>query len=296
MTASAAPAVRVFVAAPHDTALRPLLEGLRRAGLDAFVFSDVAPLGTDLVESARTAVDAADLVLVVLTKRPALDPIFEAGMAAALGKRLLLIREPDAGVPVDLASFVVVEATLDDPAPVVAAVQEVARRPLSPDRPPPKATGHALDSSTAARLRERLDAGAVDERTAMEVLIEAINATGGVAVESSYPDQGWDIGVWSDDLAAIGGNPLLIEIKRQLIPTAVDQMRHYLAAQHAVGLGLVVYIVEPSDEAVQRAVPGAWFPVLVISLRELVRQLSSQSFARVIRNLRNRAVHGWPRG
>jgi hypothetical protein len=148
---------------------------------------------------------------------------------------------------------------------------------------------------TAARLLRRVNTEPLDERVAVDVLREAIEATGDIPVLGSDPDLKWDIGVWSDDLTAIGGNPLLIEIKRHLVPEGVDQLRHYLVAQPTVGLGLLVYLVEPADETLQRAVPGAWFPVLVISLRDLVEQLRSQSLARVVRTLRSRAVHGWPR-
>jgi hypothetical protein len=286
---------RVFVSAPYDTALRPLLDALEGAGVDAFVSSDVASLGSDVVESARSAIEAADIVLVVLTKQPALNPIFEAGMAAALGKRLILVGEPGATLSMDLRSFVLVQASLEEPAPVVAAIEELVRRPLARSRPPAKATGHPLASDTVDRLLHRLESEPLNERSMISILMEAIEAAGAIPVESSSPDHGWDLGVWSDDLAAIAGNPLVIEVKRELDPRAVDQVRHYLAAQQSASLGLVVYLVEPTDEDLRRALPGAWFPVLVISMQDLIEQLRSQSFAGVVRDLRNRAVHEWPR-
>jgi hypothetical protein len=46
----------------------------------------------------------------------------------------------------DLRSFVLVQASLEDLAPVVAAVEELVRRPIAGSRPPAKATGHPLDS------------------------------------------------------------------------------------------------------------------------------------------------------
>lgn len=286
--------LRVFVSASHDTALGPLLQGLRQAGVDAFVTSDVADLGGDLIQSARSAIDAADLVLVVLTKQPASNPFFEAGMAAALGKRLILITEPGATLSPDLREFVIVQSSIDDPAPVIAAVQEVARRPLQPSFSRAKATEHALGDDAAEQLLRELDPQFPDEASAMRVLSDAIRASGGISVEGAHSEARWDIGVWSDDLAAIGGNPLVIEIKRRLDTTAVDQLRRHMARQNS-WLGLVVYLEEPTDAAMLRAIPGAWFPVLVISLRDLLNQLRSRSFAQVVQSLRNRAVHGWPR-
>jgi hypothetical protein len=64
----------------------------------------------------------------------------------------------------------------------------------------------------------------------------------------------------------------------------VEQVRHYLAAQQGGSLGLVVYLVEPTDEDLRRALPGAWFPVLMISMQDLIEQLRPQSFAGVVRD------------
>jgi hypothetical protein len=296
MIASTAPELRVFVSAPYDARLAALLGALRRAGIDAFVSSDVAPLGASVVEGARSAIEKADLVLVVLTKRAAPNALFEAGMAAGLGKRLLIVAESDAPVPVDLSGVLTVRAARDDPAPAVAAVQEIARHAGAVDRQSPRATGHALDASIGRRLLDRARSRSINERDALEVLLEAINATGAVAVEATNPDEGWDIGVWADDLTSIGGNPLVVEVKRHLVARTVDELRDRLAAQGNARLGLVVYLAHSSGRARRRGVPEAWFPVLVVSLRDLVEQLQSMSFASVVRDLRNRAVHGHPRG
>lgn len=296
MTASTAPALRVFVSAPYDATLAPLLSALRRAGLDAFVSSDVAPLGASRVEGARSAIERADLVLVVLTDRAAANALFEAGMAAGLGKRLLVMAESDAPVPVDLSGVFTVRASRDDPAPVVTAVQEIARHGGDTSRSSPRATGHALAEDAGRRLLDRARLKTLNERDALEVLLEAINGTGAVAVETMNRDEGWDIGVWADDLTSIGGNPLVVEVKRRLVPRTVEELRVRLPAQGNARLGLVVYLDDPSDPVFRQAKPEAWFPVLVVSLRDLVEQLQSVSFARVVRDLRNRAVHGYPRG
>ncbi|MGY1618872.1 hypothetical protein ACI797_19195 [Geodermatophilus sp. SYSU D00691] len=284
----------MFVSAPYDTSLGPLLDGLRRAGVDAYVTSDTAVLGADLIETVRSAIDAADLVLVVLTSRASLTPVFEAGMATALGKQVLMVADPDVALPVDLGSVVVVQTRLDDPEPVVAAVQEVARREPRGVHPRPPATGRALDAGTAERLVHRLESEDLSGRGAVELLLEAINGTGAVAVEADLHDRGWDIGVWSDDLASIGANPLVVEIKPGLVQDAVRQLHAALAAQHSARLGLLVYLTESSADALRGDTAAEWFPVLAISLRDLLEQLQSTSFAGVIQHLRNRAVHGLP--
>ena len=95
-------AQRLYVSAPSDLDLRPLLDGLKRRGADPYVLSDVAPLGADIAQSLRFAISRADRVLVVLTDKPALNPALEAGIALALGKPLLIIAAPGSSIPSDL--------------------------------------------------------------------------------------------------------------------------------------------------------------------------------------------------
>lgn len=103
-------ALRLYVSAPSDLDLRPLLDGLKRRGAEPYVLSDVAPLGTEILHSLRLALQGADRVLVVLGEARAPNPMFEAGLALGLGKPLLIIAAPGATVPADLAGQVIVRA------------------------------------------------------------------------------------------------------------------------------------------------------------------------------------------
>jgi hypothetical protein len=63
-------AARLYVSAPSDLDLRPLLDGLKRRGTQPYVLSDVVPLGSDILESLRLAIRRADRILVVLSNPP----------------------------------------------------------------------------------------------------------------------------------------------------------------------------------------------------------------------------------
>jgi hypothetical protein len=58
-----------------DLELPLLLEGLKQRGIDPYVFSDIAPVGADIMEDLWLAVERADRVLVVLDDESALNPI-----------------------------------------------------------------------------------------------------------------------------------------------------------------------------------------------------------------------------
>jgi hypothetical protein len=283
---------RLYVSAPSDLDLRPLLDGLKRRGAEPYVLSDVAPLGADIAQSLRVAIARADRVLIVLTEELALNPVLEAGIALALDKPLLIIAAPGASVPSDLTGQLVAQARPDDLDAVNFALDNAEARA---SRPPRRGnaiqpTGRPLGRDTADRLLNRLASIEPTERSSAELLREAIEASRGVGVVNAEP--GFDLGVWSDDLDAIVGNPLLVEIKRSLMPGAVDQVLRALNAHPSARLALLVYI-EPSTEPPSRAeLDHARFPVLVISIQQLLERMASASFAEVIRDLRNRSAHG----
>lgn len=95
MASTAQEAPRLYVSAPSDLDLRPLLDGLKRRGTQPYVLSDVALLGGEILESLRLAIQRADRVLIVLGDPPRANPMFEAGFALALGKPVLIIADPD---------------------------------------------------------------------------------------------------------------------------------------------------------------------------------------------------------
>lgn len=266
MANTASEAQRLYVSAPSDLDLRPLLDGLKRRGADPYVLSDVAPLGADIAQSLRFAISRADRVLVVLTDKPALNPVLEAGIAFALGKPLLIIAAPGSSIPSDLKGQLIAQARPDDLDAINFALDH-AEAPAVPsaDRGSvPRPTGRPLGRDRANQLLATLDLTGErpTERAYVDVLLEAVEASRGVGVVSA--DSGFDLGVWSDDLDAIGGNPLLVEIKRSLTPGAVDQVLRALDAHPTARLALLVY-TEPSSRA-----ELARFPVLVISIQQLL--------------------------
>jgi len=258
------------------------------------VLSDVAPLGAEILQSLRLAIDRADLVLVVLSEPPRANPIFEAGFAHALGKPVLVIAEPGTTVPTDLAGQFMARARPDDLGAINFALDQVQRRTPWDIRHAPRPTGRPLGTDTADQLLAMLGESGSTEASAIAVLVEAIEASGGVAVANTERARRFDLGVWSDDLEAIGGNPLLVEVKRSLVLGAVEQVLHNLAAHPTARLGLVVYLEPAAGDSPPPSaeLDQARFPVLVISLQQLLRRMASASFAEVVRDMRNRSVHG----
>ncbi|TVZ05064.1 hypothetical protein EAS64_10610 [Trebonia kvetii] len=124
-------------------------------------------------------------------------------------------------------------------------------------------------------------------RAFADVLAEAIEDGGAVAVQAEA-DDGYDLGVWSDELGAIASNPLLVELKISLSRQAVRQARG-LAEEHPTARAVLLVYLDPADPAALR---DARFPVLAVSLSELLARMRNASFAEAVRLLRSQSVHG----
>lgn len=287
---------RWFVSAPAGVDVRPLLAALERRGVAPYVLSDEAPLGAQIVQSIQQAIATADHVLVVLGEASvSVNSVFETGLAIGLGKPVVVVADPRLRLPSDLAGLLTIRARPDDLDAIDFALDRAEGRDSTSVQSSP-ATGHALGARTDQLLDQVTDILKLDpaqmERTAIRVLIQAVEESGAVAVQSPESDFGFDLGVWSDDLDAIAANPLLIEIKRSFGTEAVQQAWAGLHATVSAQVALVVFLDPLSADS--KGLGTARFPVLAISLPELLRRMRTASFAEVVRDLRNRSVHGLP--
>ncbi|MFE5596086.1 hypothetical protein [Streptomyces sp. NPDC056549] len=267
---------------------------LKRRNVDPYVLSDVAPLGASIAQSLRQAITQAETVLVVLGN-PALSQstLFEAGVAVGMGKRVIVIADPDQDTSPDLDGLLIIRARPDDVEAVAYALAQAEGRVIRVTAAT-SAAEHALGSAQVDELLALLHkAPELLERTAVEVLKTALESSGTVTVENPDPKAGarLDLGVWSDDLGAIALNPLLIEVKRTLSRSAVDQTLHLLQNSR-MRAALLVYLDPPVQRPLREVLKEATFPVLTISLEMLLERMRTSSFAEVVRDLRNRAVHG----
>ena len=280
---------RWFISAPAGMNLRQLVTELRRRGISPYVLSDVAPLGASIMQSIEQAIDAADFVLVVLaTVESRQNVLFEAGMAVGRGKPVGVIVDPGEAPPADLADLLTIRARPDDLAAISFALDQAEGR-LTLTSQITRATGHALGSGADELLDQLSTTANVTEREALAVLTRALEGSSVVVAQgANEAGRRFDIGVWSDDLDAIAANPLIIELKRRMSRGAVEQVLEYLRLTPGVRTALIVHL-EPETNSLLEDAP---YPVLAISLRNLLERMRTASFAEVVRDLRNHAIHG----
>lgn len=287
---------RWYVSAPDGTDLRALLAALEARGVVPYVLSDVARFGADALQSLREAILAADGALVVLTEASqSLNCIFEAGIAAALGKRVVLVVPPGMAVPSSLASFLIVRASPRDVDAIGYALDQAEGRNTTSNVQSP-VVGKALGARVDELLeRASLLVGVSSKsagQAAVDLLVEAIESSGAIAVREPGGDRLFDVGVWSDDLDVIAANPLLIDVRAWLRADTVRAVLGELYVNPQAHVGLIVYL--DVGKTSRAALDLARFPVLAISLLDLLGMMRTESFAEVIRRLRNQSVHGVP--
>ena len=284
---------RWFISTTPGVDLSALIVRLRQHGVDPFVLSDVAQLGFNALDSILQAIRRADLMLLVLGPGAASsNAMFEAGIATGLGKPVLVVADPSVKIPGDVAGLPTIRARPED----VRAIDfflDQARGRIAHSPSVPSATGRSLGSRVDELLARLESPGMWTERSAVAVLEDALEHSGVIAAEGREGDARHDLGVWSDDLDAIGGNPLLIEVKKTLDRGALDQASRWLATSPTARLALLVSL-EPIGKTIIGDRGTSQFPVLMITLGDLLEQMRSVSFAEVVRNLRNRSVHGLP--
>lgn len=234
---------RVFIAAEESSTERLLLRELRAAGLDPFVLSDVAEMGTDYASALRSAIGSADVLLLVLQEEVPRDQLFDAGLAAAMDVPIITVALDDAPIPRALKHGAVVRTRA--PSVIVEAIRRGRRRKT----PSGVAAVERPIGSQAGDLAARTIDG--NEAESIAAIAAAIETSGAIVVKSKSTQQ-FDLAVWSDDLASVGANPLFLEWVKSVNPHTLENVAVKLGAFATPTLAVVVYSVDSPSSVVRQ--------------------------------------------
>lgn len=134
-----------------------------------------------------------------------------------------------------------------------------------------------------------------DWRSVEQIVADALRSSGADIVSKARDsDVHADFAVWSDVLEPFVGNPLLVEVKARFrsnadVIRAARQLASYVDAS-----GCRWALLLHGEGLDRSARPWDAYPpnILVLSLRSLLDSLRTRAFAEVVRDLRNRRVHG----
>lgn len=288
-----------FIAAPAGANLAVLRATLEERGLRVLVPSDLE-VGVDWASEIQKQLSLTDLVIgVISANQNSSWVLFELGQASALGRRIILIASPKAEpIPFALHQFLVLRTEIDNADAIGFALDQVLSAPAVAirERASPSKALTGLGEK-ADEFIERLDRDLVAKRwrSIEELVADALRASGtDLVVTSPSGDLGADIAVWSDVLEPFVGNPLLIEVKGAIkskadLTRATVQLAKYVGASGS-RWGILLYGAGPEfDDEVFAASPPN---VLALSIQSLLERLRLHAFPEVVRDMRNRRVHG----
>jgi hypothetical protein len=289
-----------FISAPAGAPLGVLRAALESRGLRVLVPQDLTA-GSDWASEIQKQLSQADIVIGVLTsERQSPWVLFELGQASALGRRIVLITSPKSDpIPFALHQILVLRIDLDNQDAIGFALDQVLSAPdLQPKKSPTsqKKTISGLGTKTDHLLAAfDLALASNDFRSLEQIVADALQSSGAdVIAPSPSRDIGADFAVWSDVLEPFVGNPLIVEIKARIrgrsdATRALKQLRSYLDASGS-RWALLLYGEGPAPE--NKAWSDCPPNILALPLRSLLEALRTQAFPEVVRDLRNRRVHG----
>ncbi len=252
-------AAKVFVASSPSETATALRNTLELIGLSTVDPAHGLAQDDTLSKSVRAAIESADMVVVWLERPLTESQAYELGLAAGLEKPIAVLSDKRDPHPASLG-YRTVSVDPADTAEVANALEaafsstfvspgETERWSSVSTPSKSQAIGELADttlsrwqSSPASRRRE------VEAVAAIQEGLKAGGATtlqrSSVSGRSKGAHQ-VDLAVWLDDFEGNLGNPLVIEVKRQLtamtVPITLRQIQQYLELTGAA-VGLIVYI------------------------------------------------------
>ena len=203
------------------------------------------------------------------------------------------------GPPSDLQRFPIVRVSLTNREAISFALDQVLASPppISRTRETTLSEKHSLGPLADRFLRELVSALQTNDwRRVKSITADALRLAGVdvISEATGFSNRRVDLAIWSDALQPVMGNPLLVEIKGVLrdtetVRSAAQQLSTATVAA-GTGWGLLLYgQTSVSDERLRFAVPSN---VLILSLATLFEQMRRRPFAEIVKDLRDRRVHG----
>jgi hypothetical protein len=288
-----------FITAPASSNLDTLRDALKRRDIRIFIPGEL-PIGSDWLSGISNMISEVDLVIGVITRERRSEwVLFELGQAWAKGKQILLFAPPRSSyLPSDLSRFLTVRANLSNQGAIEFALDQLLAAPPRETRSAPKPRPRQV-LGPAADEYLRLVENAVANRSysALEQVVAEAFEKSGAQTMSSGPgkDEGVALAIWSDELQHYVGNPLLVEVKARIRNSfEAAEFANRLSkqvAQSGTRWGLLLYAESPPNAVIREPLAPN---ILSMALPVLLERMREETFPDIIKEMRNRRIHGEP--
>lgn len=293
-----------FVSAPAGVNLSRIKKILLERDLELILPSEVLSYGQSISEKINKLIAQSDIFIAVFDDSLEIgNTLFELGLAVGHKKQIVILTSPSFSLPSDISGFLVLRVTQDNLDALgfsldqlLTATRKKPKKGVTRSRKGLRETCKPI-SNKIHELKNRLND--LDPRVPeyeLENFVADLLKEIGISVikQSNRPDMGVAFAIWSDELEAILGNPILIEIKRNIRDRAqalkvTNQLLSYIEKSNSK-YAIVFYLEGLSSNRVQELTNR--FNILFIRLGDIVEQLQNESFAEIIRVRRNIIAHG----
>jgi hypothetical protein len=287
-----------FISAPFGVNLNILNKVLISKGIKPIFTFQSFPIGLSIQRELIDAIKRSDLVIGVIGKDYLNDnTYFELGYAFALDKRTIIVKSPEVKLATDLSGFQYIQASVNDETALSFAFDQILAASFKKKAASKKQfTKSKPLGPKADDLIKRLDVGGgqISELELQNISIDLFRESGITLItQSRQKDWIVDFAIWVDELDSALGNPILVEIKRNLqnksqINSITDRLKLIMEKSNSRST-LVLY----HESNVRKLADIPSVPtILFIEIRELLQKLEYNSFGDIILRLRNRIAHG----
>lgn len=285
-----------FLSAPAGTDFSGLLEALQENNIHLLDPAKFAPGAVKIIDKIIDGINSADLVIAVLGAASSDNVLFELGCASALGKQVLVIVPEGYEIPSDIKDLLYIRTNPNNREAISFAIEQILNAPRqeknNKERLPNKTKPLG---SVAHDLLNKLNnlEDTLLERNVQDIVQAMLEASGIPTIRQQKFNRRFDFAVWIDELEPYFGNPILIEVEREII---TEMQAKYIAENilHHAHLSnvraVIIFASRMSREAVEFV--SSYFNLYFFDLNDFLRRLHEESLGQIIRNERNARVHG----
>lgn len=285
-----------LIIAPTETPLAPLLESLRDHRVDPFFLSDFLISNRLRISQFRNAVRAADAVVAILIGQDTPSEVyFEIGLAAGIGRPLLILSQPGIELPKAFAGLEVRYFDSFETDTLVEKIQSFIEQrqgqtgldAYSESRGANKAESKRPSAALRNSWISSIKKIGPHDPDALERQLSGLFSDLGWTVAKARPNMkknAPDLAIWIDEVQKDVGTPIAVEIKSSLesrdLNSVVNQLNAYLASAGS-NAGLVLYFgpeLELGSNVVQSSPP-----ILAFSINELASLVEQERFPAALR-------------
>jgi len=294
-----------FVSAPAGFNLAKIKKIIIQKDFEFINASDIFYHGKTISEKINNLISLSDLFIAVFDKKLENGNIlFELGIAVAHKKQIIIIAPPNYRLPSDLNDFLILNIPQDNIEALGFAIDqflEAADKTMKKRERKSFIIDDGISKPVGNKIIEfknrlnNMNIEDISENKLVNFVGDLLKEVGISVIQHSHkPDLTADFAIWSDDLGAILGNPILIEIKKNIwsrsqASKVTNKLIRYIEKTNSKS-AIVFYLNGLSSIEIQKYTNQ--YNIIFYQLGDFIEQLQSNSFSDTLRIHRNIIAHG----